>query len=193
MNTFFTADTHLGHSAIIRFCSRPFLNVEEMNEIIIKNWNLKVKPQDRVYIIGDFAFGSREKILNYTQKLNGHKILIVGNHDNIGQPKNYGFAEKYQLLTAKINGIYITMCHYAMRTWEKSHYDSWHIYGHSHGMLEAIGKSWDVGVDNNGFAPVEFEELKRIMDSQPHNLNWLERLKNFDQKEYEAYRQTEMN
>jgi calcineurin-like phosphoesterase family protein len=193
MNTFFTADTHLGHSAIIRFCSRPFSNVEEMNEIIIKNWNLKVKPKDRVYIIGDFAFGSREKILNYTRRLSGHKILIVGNHDNIGQPSSYGFAEKYQLLTAKINGTYITMCHYAMRIWERSHYDSWHLFGHSHGTLEAMGKSWDVGVDNNGFAPLEFEEVKKIMDLQPHNLNWLEKLKGFDPKEYESYRQTEMS
>jgi calcineurin-like phosphoesterase family protein len=193
MNTFFTADTHLGHSAIIRFCSRPFLNVEEMNEIIIKNWNFKVKPKDRVYIIGDFAFGSREKILNYTQRLNGHIILIVGNHDEIGQPVNYGFSEKHQLLDIKINGKFITMCHYAMRTWNKSHFDSWHIFGHSHGTLDKDwGKCWDVGVDNNNFAPLEFEELKKIMDLQPHNLNWLERLKGFDQKEFDEVKKTEM-
>jgi len=193
MNTFFTSDTHFSHKNIIRYCSRPFASVEEMDATMIQRWNEKVKPGDRVFHLGDFCFGQREQVLAMTRKLNGHIVLIVGNHDSIGQPSNYGFAEKHQLLTAKINGTYITMCHYAMRIWERSHYDSWHIFGHSHGTLEAIGKSWDVGVDNNGFAPLEFEELKKIMDLQPHNLNWLERLKGFDPKEYEAYRQTEMS
>ncbi len=193
MNTFFTSDTHFGHKNIIRYCSRPFTSVEEMNETIIQRWNAKVKSGDYVYHLGDFAFGQRDQILAVRQKLNGHITIIEGNHDDIGQPGNYGFIGKHQLLTMKINGIYITMCHYAMRTWQKSHYDAWHIYGHSHGTLESIGKSWDVGVDNNNFEPLEFEELKKIMDAQPHNLNWLERLKGFDQKEFDAYKPIEMS
>jgi calcineurin-like phosphoesterase family protein len=193
MNTFFTSDTHWYHKNIIRYCSRPFSSVEEMDEILIDRWNSKVSKGDKVFHLGDFAFGQKEDILKLTKILNGSITILEGNHDNIGQPSNYGFAEKHKLLTAKINGTYITMCHYAMRTWERSQYDSWHIFGHSHGMLEAIGKSWDVGVDNNGFAPVEFEELKKIMDSQPQNLNWLERLKGFDRKEYEEYKSIEMS
>ena len=193
MNTFFTADTHWYHKNIIKYCNRPFSSIEEMNEILINQWNSKISKGDRVYHLGDFAFGQREKILELTKILNGSIIIIEGNHDEIGQPENYGFAGKHQLLTVKINGIYITMCHYAMRIWERSHYDSWHIYGHSHGTLESIGKTWDVGVDNNNFTPVEFEELKKIMESQSHNLNWLERLPGYDQKEYEAYRKIEMS
>jgi calcineurin-like phosphoesterase family protein len=193
MNTFFTSDTHFSHNAIIRYCGRPFINAEEMNATIIQRWNAKVKPEDRTYHLGDFCFGQRAQVLAMIRRLNGHVILIKGNHDKVGDPKNYGFVEKHQLLTAKINGIYITMCHYAMRTWPKSHYDSWHIYGHSHATLESIGKSWDVGVDNNNFEPMEFEELKKIMDSQPHNLNWLERLKGFDRKEFDEYKQIEMS
>jgi calcineurin-like phosphoesterase family protein len=193
MNTFFTADTHWYHKNIIKYCNRPFSSIEEMNETLINQWNSKISKGDRVYHLGDFAFGQREKILELTKILNGSIIIIEGNHDEIGQPENYGFAGKHQLLTVKINGIYITMCHYAMRVWERSHYNSWHIYGHSHGTLESIGKTWDVGVDNNNFTPVEFEELKKIMESQSHNLNWLERLPGYDQKEYEAYRKIEMS
>jgi calcineurin-like phosphoesterase family protein len=137
MNTFFTSDTHLRHSAIIRFCSRPFSSLEEMDETIIRNWNAKVKPEDRVYHLGDFCFGNREEILKMTRRLHGHIIIIEGNHDEIGDPKSYGFASKHQMLEIKLNGTYITLCHYAMRVWNKSHFDSWLLYGHSHGTLMA--------------------------------------------------------
>jgi calcineurin-like phosphoesterase family protein len=193
MNTFFTSDTHFSHANIIRFCSRPFSSADEMDHTIITKWNAKVAPGDRVYHLGDFMFAQREKILAMTRRLNGHIILIEGNHDEIGDPKNYGFAGKHQLLSIKLNGAHITMCHYAMRVWEKSHFDSWHLFGHSHGTLEPVGKTWDVGVDYNNFEPIEFEELKKIMESRPHNLNWLERLKGYNQKEYEEAKQIEMS
>jgi calcineurin-like phosphoesterase family protein len=86
-----------------------------MDETLIQRWNAKVKPEDRVYHLGDFMFAQREQILAMINRLNGHKILIEGNHDNIGQPRNYGFSEKHQLVDVKINGTHITMCHYAMR------------------------------------------------------------------------------
>ena len=87
----------------------------------------------------------------------------------------------------------MTLCHFSMRVWPKSHYDSWNLYGHSHNCLPGEGKSMDVGVDAHGFAPVSFEEVKTIMEQRPHNFNWLEKLKGFDRKEYEDYRSTEMS
>ena len=159
MNTFFISDTHFHHmnksGGIIRYCNRPFSSIEEMDETLIQNWNSKIKPEDRVYHLGDFAFGQREQILELTRRLNGHIILILGNHDNIGDPKNYGFSQKHNLLQIKLNGAHITLCHYALRVWEKSHFDSWQLFGHSHGCLEPVGKQWDVGVDNNNFYPIE--------------------------------------
>lgn len=198
MNTFFTADTHFFHmnkrGGIIKYCNRPFTSIEEMNQTLIAKWNAKVKPGDRVYHTGDFAFGTREQILNLTKKLNGHLILIEGNHDDIGEPGNYGFSSKHQLLEIKINGVYITLCHYAMRVWPRSHFNSWHCYGHSHSCLDKNwGKSWDVGVDNNNFEPVEFEELKIIMANQPNNFNWLGRLPGYDEKEFNEAEQIEMS
>jgi len=165
-----------------------------MDEALIQNWNAKVKDGDRVYHLGDFGFGQREKILALTRRLNGHIILIEGNHDEVGDPKNYGFSGKHQLLDIKINGIYITMCHYAMRVWNRSHFNSWHIFGHSHSTLDKNwGKCWDVGVDNNSFEPVEFEELKNIMINQPDNFNWLGRLPGYNQKEFDEAKLSEMS
>jgi len=169
MNTFFTADTHWNHKNIIRYCNRPFSSIEEMNQALIDRWNSKVAPGDRVYHLGDFAFGKKEDILKLTRALNGSTIIIEGSHDHIGEPGNYGFSSKHPLLNISIDGTPITLCHYAMRVWHKSHYDAWHLYGHSHGALRTPGKTLDAGVDSNNFEPLEFEELKKIMANKPPN------------------------
>jgi len=53
---FFTSDTHFSHSNIIKFCDRPFSDVNEMNTALINNWN-KVVPEDGiVFHLGDFAW-----------------------------------------------------------------------------------------------------------------------------------------
>lgn len=57
--------------------------------------------------------------------------------------------------------------------WNKSHYDSWHLFGHSHGRLPALGKSLDVGVDGHDFAPWSWGEIKTYMAGRPHNENFL--------------------
>ena len=86
---FLTSDTHYGHSKIIEYCKRPFSSVEEMNETLIANWNAVVKPQDHVYHLGDVTMlrGSVHgkeafQTIQLCQRLNGHKRLILGNHDH---------------------------------------------------------------------------------------------------------------
>ena len=56
MTTFFTSDTHFGHENIIKYCGRPFKDVEKMNERLIKNWNEVVKDTDTIFHLGDFSF-----------------------------------------------------------------------------------------------------------------------------------------
>ena len=51
----FVSDLHLSHKNIIKYCSRPFDNVNQMNEILIQNWNKKIGVEDRVFVLGDFA------------------------------------------------------------------------------------------------------------------------------------------
>ena len=52
---FYIADCHFGHTAVLRFDHRPFDCVEEMEEIMVMNWNAVVRPGDTVYILGDFC------------------------------------------------------------------------------------------------------------------------------------------
>lgn len=56
MNIFVTSDTHFNHKNIIKYCNRPFKDVEEMNEAIINNWNNLVTNDDVIYHLGDFGF-----------------------------------------------------------------------------------------------------------------------------------------
>lgn len=76
----FTSDTHFYHFNVIGYCDRPFRTVEEMNEIMAKKWNEVVAPEDTVYFLGDFSLAIRPVEL-YTNRLNGRKIMIMGNHD----------------------------------------------------------------------------------------------------------------
>ena len=97
MNIWFTSDTHFNHTQIIKFCNRPFKNINVMNEIIIKNWNSTIKKDDIVYHLGDFALGNKNKIKDFVQKLNGKKYLIKGNHDVFDNQfyRTIGFIEVY--------------------------------------------------------------------------------------------------
>lgn len=78
---FITSDTHFGHANIIQYCQRPFSSVEEMDEILVTNWNSVVKPEDWVYHLGDFALGKAENVAKYRERLNGRIFLVRGNHD----------------------------------------------------------------------------------------------------------------
>lgn len=164
MTYFFTADQHFGHRNIIEYCNRPFDSLEEMDKELIARHNSVVSPKDRVVHAGDFCLKSKYATESYIKQLNGQHTFLKGSHDN--------WLGKYwplQIWEKKIEGQYITVCHFAMRRWPKSHYGTWHLYGHSHGELPPEGKSWDVGVDNNDFYPVSFEQICEIMASRPDN------------------------
>jgi len=163
---FFTADEHYGHVRILEYTNRPFSNVKEMNNEIINRHNEVVTANDIVIHAGDFSLASREEIMNkYVSRLNGNHIFLKGSHD-------YWLNKKAPTIFEKtIDKQKIVVCHYAMRTWAASHYNSYMLFGHSHGKLEPIGKQWDIGVDNNNFYPLSFEEIKIIMSKRPDNFN----------------------
>ena len=86
MNYWWTSDYHFSHFNIIRYCNRPFKTAEEMNRVIIRKHNERVKPEDTVFSLGDFIFkggkeGGEERYREFERKLNGKFIFIKGNHD----------------------------------------------------------------------------------------------------------------
>lgn len=170
MATFFTADTHFGHASIIKHCRRPFGSVEEMDAVIVKRWNEVVSPTDIVWHLGDVSWrrGNPDECL---RRLNGRKHLIVGNHDPFPgkNPRFDGCFESINTLKdIKIGDQKITLCHYAMRTWNCAHHGAWQLFGHSHGNLVVTpgALQMDVGVDCHGFAPVPFAKVKSLMDGK---------------------------
>ncbi len=78
---YFIADTHFYHKNIIKYCNRPFKNILDMNEALIRNWNETLKETDIIYHLGDVALCSDELLEPIVKSLNGKKILIRGNHD----------------------------------------------------------------------------------------------------------------
>lgn len=165
---FFTADLHLGHKNIIKYCNRPFGSVDEMDRVLINNINDKVGLNDKLYIVGDFTFGDMATVTNYRRRIVCPNVaLIRGNHDKLssGQYVSAGFEYCGHMADMHVGKQDITLCHYAMRRWNKSHHGSWQLFGHSHGCLEDDPKllSFDVGVDCHEYKPLSFEDVARIM------------------------------
>jgi len=80
-NTWIISDTHFFHVNVGRYCNRP----DNWQELIIKNWNDLISPEDTVLHLGDFAFGKRSNFDILTEILNGRIILIRGNHDRLNR------------------------------------------------------------------------------------------------------------
>ena len=84
--TFLISDTHFGHAGVCRFLRndgvtklRPWDDPAEMDEYMVKAWNDRVRPKDKVYHLGDVVIN--RKHLSTLGRLNGDKVLIRGNHD----------------------------------------------------------------------------------------------------------------
>ena len=151
---------HLGHKNIIKYSDRPFKSVEEMDTEIINRFNSVVKSDDTVYDLGDLCLSNFNV---YKYRFNGTLIRIKGSHDrDIKEPRMMVVTPE-NLFDEYRNPISITLCHYAMRSWERSHYATWHLYGHHHGKLPPYGLSFDVGVDCWNFYPVSLDQVKEKM------------------------------
>lgn len=165
MTIFFTADLHFNHKRIIEFTKRPWSNIEEMNKAIVDIWNSQVSDEDTVYILGDFCFAPREDFLPLWNSLNGHKVLIKGNHDY----KIPDGVEYYNFLEKKIEGRLVTMSHYPLLQWKDSEYGSIHLHGHLHGKREQLEERvMDVGFDvDERHKLFTWDEVKRRLLKYP--------------------------
>lgn len=179
----FTSDLHFGHRNIIQFCNRPFKSVEEMDETLIENWNSVVKPNDLVFNLGDFAFAPNWRWAELLGRLNGTHILILGNHDISRWPGDSTmrlFHRVEQQMLLKIDGRLIYLNHYPFLcyagTYRLPSDAVLQLHGHVHSGPNSDSKGkddmrlalrfpyqYDVGVDNNNFIPVSWEQVKEII------------------------------
>ena len=161
---FLTSDTHFNHGNIIKYCNRPYANVENMNEAMIESWNRFVGKDDIVYHLGDFAMGSKDEIERLVARLNGRIKLVKGNHDNYKPAvyRNLGFAEVYDKPII-IENFWI-LSHAPIEGMVGKNIPFCNIYGHVHddARYTSFARSGIcVCVERWGYVPVDFEFLKK--------------------------------
>lgn len=174
---YFTADQHEGHKNILKYCpdTRPFENTYFARSILIKKHNEVITDKDEVYHLGDVSWQrDEEKIAEYLDALNGKQHLIIGNHDYAKTLKWKGWksVQHYKEITIQFEGnkYPLVLFHYPIASWNRKHWGSIHLHGHSHstyppldetGNRHYIKNMLDVGVDCSWteFAPVNIEQI----------------------------------
>lgn len=171
----YTSDLHLGHKNIISFDGRPFDSLDEMQSVIIKNWNERVKKSDDVYILGDMFWDNKLAPIILPQ-LKGQKHLILGNHDRINTCMEQEFVEITHYKEVKDGGHKVVLCHYPIAHWKNCDYGTIHLYGHIHAARDSRPFSeymefmrrrgfpyecYNVGCMLHNYSPVTLGELRR--------------------------------
>lgn len=139
-----------------------------MNKVILDRLNERVGPDDDLYFLGDMALTCNATDLRHwlNQVLCRNIYVIWGNHDKVAMQLRHEFIWSRDIAQVRvIEGQQMTLCHFAMRVWNKSHHGNWQLHGHSHGSLtdDPQSLSMDVGVDTNDFYPYSFDDVAARM------------------------------
>jgi calcineurin-like phosphoesterase family protein len=169
---FLVSDTHFGHAGVCRFTRndgvtklRPWTDPDEMDEFMIAAWNERVRPNDKVYHLGDVVIN--RKALKTLSRLNGDKVLIRGNHDIFRDDE---YREYFRELRAYhvMNGMILS--HIPIHSDSLGRFGT-NIHGHLHanrvmvplamsGVLDRIDTRYHcVCVEQTDFAPILFEDV----------------------------------
>jgi calcineurin-like phosphoesterase family protein len=179
-SVFLVSDTHFGHAGVCRFTHpddatvklRPWDNADEMDEEMIRRWNDRVRPTDKVYHLGDVVIN--RKALKTLHRLNGDKVLIRGNHDIFPDVE---YREYFRELRAYhvMNGMILS--HIPIHPESLGRFGV-NIHGHLHASrvkIEPLGKYGIpvidpryhcVCVEQTDFAPILFEDVIRRIEAE---------------------------
>ena len=168
----FISDHHFGHKNIIKYCSRPFKSVEEMDAYMIAKWNGVVKPDDEVFYVGDFSFHCTGRTEEIARSLNGFKHLIVGNHDE-RRSKQYWrklfvtVQDDMKLLMEGV-GRFVYLTHYPVYGHRQPQIV---IHGHSHNYRPLLTTYtttkqllFNVSVENVEFTPLSEIKILNVIE-----------------------------
>jgi len=179
MNYWFTSDFHFYHKNIIKYENRPFKTVEEMNETIIKKHNERIKDDDIVYFLGDYAFyaskakqfrgeGMPVRAEEISKQLKGRWVWVKGNHDKSENKINI---PNHRIILNK-GGIYINLIHKIQDSiiYDYSYYYPLTLCGHAHSKWQIqeiekdnkIALAINCSVENNNYYPFSFDEILAI-------------------------------
>lgn len=157
---FLASDHHLGHEGVTKFLRadgvtklRPWTSTEEMDEALIENHNKVVRPQDRVYFLGDVIINRR--FMQKISRFNGRKKLIMGNHCIFR-------AEEYLQYFDDVKAYHVLdnllLSHIPVHPQSKGRFRG-NIHGHLH--EKTVDDPWyfNVSVEQINYTPISFEEV----------------------------------
>lgn len=183
-NTFLAADLHLSHRGIVTFLradgvtkERPWDNIHEMDEAIIHNWNSVVTPRDKVYLLGDAVIN--RSALPIIGRLNGQKILVMGNHDCMRASE---YLEYFHDIKACVSVDGFICTHIPLHP-DELHRWKGNAHGHLHsnrvmteysgndeyrfGEMEIDKRYICVSMEHIDYTPISLDELnKRFLEQQ---------------------------
>lgn len=163
-NIFLAADHHFHHKNILTFtkadgsCLREFEDVDHMNEYMVMQHNRVVKPNDKVYFLGDVTIGRNLKALEILGRMNGEKILVKGNHD-LAKAEHYLQFFKDIRAYHQLDGMLLT--HIPIHEASLSRWTH-NIHGHLHSNTVPDNRYYCVSVENlDDYTPISLEQLKK--------------------------------
>lgn len=187
-DVFVTSDLHFGHVNIMVYAPQrveylgldPLVNpekpnpdeVKQMNEALVRLWNSQVSVFDTVWVLGDVAMGRVNETIEYVRRLNGHKVLVMGNHDR-PHPimhrsdektaewraiyEDVGFEILEEELITHFDGVLAQVCHFPYEGdhSEEDRYVEYRpnnaglplVHGHVHDLWQTNGAQYNVGID----------------------------------------------
>lgn len=171
-----TSDTHFNHTNIWKTFkladgspARPFTSDEEMNETMVERWNSVVMPSHHVYHLGDFTMWRQDTggwMARLRSRLNGHKRIVLGNHD--GLPSGWYFANFEKVFASRvIDNILFT--HIPVHVQSLGRFKL-NVHGHLHHNQIMLGSAEshipdprfiNVCVEKTNYTPIALEELKQ--------------------------------
>jgi len=160
----FISDCHFGHENVIKYCSRPFASIDEMDAAIIDNINKLVKKDDILYDLGDFCFGKHRTKMYADQIRCRNHVLILGNHDykNTSLYVGQGFAWVSRLPVI-LDG-HVILSHRMQDLDADKMAPFVNLFGHSHTDMpfQVSPRQFNISCDNTGYGPIAYDALKAL-------------------------------
>ena len=163
-NLYVTADLHLGYTNIIRCHNRPFMDVEEMDRVLLEKWNDTVCVDDIVYFLGDLSYRENAKDMNYwLKRLSGNIVFIKGEQDSIENTE-------FLLDNVIVNVGDEQFCLVHDPADAPENFDGWIIHAHlsSHDLekrrfIDRERKTINVSTELTDYRPISFAEIIEII------------------------------
>jgi calcineurin-like phosphoesterase family protein len=173
--TWVTSDHHFFHENIIKYENRPFSSIDEMHKVLIERWNCVVGPDDTVYHLGDVGLARFDRLKPVLNQLNGHKILIAGNHDE----RSKGWWSRAGFITVKKSHEFqpgVLLTHWPTQVPD----GQINIHGHIHSKsLRTFdtGINVNVSVEVTDYYPVNLLDLIHNVRTIPESVPGLSRMR----------------